>query len=89
MAAGRAPKTISDEVPISTVLKYVRDFMWFGLDWRMLDATLQVLKILQVCYTIVGTVVYRAIAVDTKMGYDTQKWMDCLSQKGGFDVCMD
>ena len=46
MVAGRAPKTISDEVPISTVLKYVRDFMWFGLDCQMLDATLQVLKII-------------------------------------------
>ena len=89
MVAGRAPKTISDEVPISTVLKYVHDLTWFGLDWQMLDETLQVFKILQVCYTIVSTVVYRAIVVDTKMGYDTQKWMDYLSQKGGFDVCMD
>ena len=77
MLASRAPKIISDEMPISTVLKYVHDLMWFGLDWQMLDETLQVFKILQVYYTIVSTVVYRAIVVDTKMGYDTQKWMDC------------
>ena len=74
---GRAPKTMSDGVPIPTLLKFVRDFMRFGPDWQMLDAAIQVLTILQVCCTILSMVAYRAVVVDTKMGYDIQKWMDC------------